>query len=182
MTMMILMIIFLYLANISFFMNLFVVKMNNYNENLLAFFLLLWLIFSLIALILGYINLIVRLVKRNDKNVFKRNMILKIILIPWYVGNFYVWVIYFAAFLNPWLFIAAPLITIIGIVYTYIIMILSGINNLVFIVKSAYKKKIKYSAKIVVGIIFQFFFILDIVGSILLFIERNNISYNKEII
>lgn len=175
----ILMIIFMYLGEISFFLDTYLIKQPNYNETLFKILLLLWLVFHIIAFIFGFINLIYQLIQKRNKNIFKRTMIFKLILIPWYYFNFLIWMIYFAAFINPWLILASPIILIFGVTFTYIFMILNGLNNIIYILKNMIKNKINYKTSIISAIIFQFIFILDVVSSIIFYINRNEFLIKK---
>ena len=104
----------------------------------------------------------------NKSSPLKTTMIVKLCLIPWYVFNFLVCAVLVAGFMNPWLFLATPLLIFIEVASTYIFMLSTGAHSIIYIIKNMITKNVKPNAKVIIALVFQLFFCLDIVGSIML--------------
>lgn len=114
---------------------------------------------------------------KNDKNNTKFIMIIKIILIPWYIANFTLWALMILGMLNPFLFVAIPIMIVLSMFGTYIYMLSSSLNNICLIISNFKNKTLEVKPLFIVGMILQLFFCIDIVGAILTFIASR--QYKK---
>ena len=103
----------------------------------------------------------------------KTTLIVKCCLIPWYILNLFVCVILVAGFLNPWLFLAVPVLMGIEAVITYIFMLSTSLHSVIYTIKCNASRKIQINPAMIVALVFQFFFCLDVVGAIILYKEFN---------
>ncbi|MGN0805802.1 MAG: hypothetical protein ACI4MC_02080, partial [Candidatus Coproplasma sp.] len=97
--------------------------------------------------------------------------IIKLVLIPWYALNFLVCFLLVAGFLNPFLMLAIPLLIGIEVSITYLYMLCSSLQIVSYTIRQIITKRIPLTPMLLVGIIFSFIFVLDIVGSYLLHAE-----------
>lgn len=127
------------------------------------------LAFSAVSAILAIFNFAFALLKKNtdEKSVYKLTMITKIVLIPFYVISFF-----FAAIIIisgvVVIFFVIPFFVISFIIwiFTYIVLVTSGIYNVVFLFRQRGKKDIVYLG---IHIVLHFLFIADLVDSIVLY-------------
>lgn len=104
----------------------------------------------------------------NNLEEIKRIRIYKTVMIPWYFINFGFWVFLAGGFLNPFLMMFIPLLIIIGIGLTYASLMTTSLMAVAEVVrlKRAGLISSKYALKLAV---FQFIFILDIAGAIMIY-------------
>ena len=69
--------------------------------------------------------------------------------------------------LNPFLMWAIPLVMVIGVCLTYAYMFMSSWPDIIYMIIYLIKNKRRPKTGMVLGIVFEFFFVLDIVGAIL---------------
>ena len=112
----------------------------------------------------------------DTKAPFKTTLIIKIALVPWYIFDVVVCFLLVAGFLNPWLFFGIPLLIGLEVTITYVYMLSTSIHNIAFIIRKMMKNKKAYSINTLLGIVFSFIFMLDIVGAILLNSEYKRIK------
>ncbi len=178
----ILLVIAMYLMHVMFDVALILMRSRTEIDKVLLTFLIIGLVFGLIALIFGCINGIFAIynVFRKTSSPSKITMILKLVLIPWYIQNIFVWLIIVAGFCNPFLMLGIPIIIFIGMSITYVYMICTSVQNLSYAAKLIKNKKIVITSWLVLSIIFHFIFVLDVVGSILFhfILKKNNLLYN----
>ena len=108
---------------------------------------------------------------RSGNSPLKTAIIVKIVLIPWYIFNLLVCILLLAGFLNPWLMMAIPLLICIEVVITYIFMLSTSAHSVFYTIKYLSCKKIKPNKIMTVALIFHFIFCLDIVGAVMLNME-----------
>ncbi|MCF0117888.1 MAG: hypothetical protein HUJ61_07590 [Bacilli bacterium] len=120
--------------------------------------------FVIINVIFGILDFI----KPNQESISKTTLIVKIVLIPWYIMNFVICFLLVAGFLNPFLMLGLPLLLIILIGGTYINMLSTSIHVVVQTIRRIINKQLPMSTKLIIGIIFNFIFCLDFVGCILI--------------
>ena len=68
--------------------------------------------------------------------------------------------------LNPFLFLAIPAIIVIGCCITYVYMIMTGMPDIIYMIAFLIRRKKKPNIYMILGLIFEFFFVLDLVGAI----------------
>ena len=175
--------ILMYLAHLPLYIGLILVRMPS-NENLdkaIAILFLIGFILTIVILPIALVNLIMALAGAFNKkdNPCKTTMIVKLVLIPWYIMNFLFCVLIFAGFLNPFLFLFAPIVAVILIFNTYILMLSTSIFDIVYSIRNTIKNHLEINASLVFTNIFLFCFCLDIVGSIILYKKSKNIKKIK---
>lgn len=124
---------------------------------------------------------IITIFKKKVEDATQFTMIIKVVLIPWYIANFALWGLLAAAMLNPFLFFVIPLVICISTVGTYVFMFGCSFNNICTLISELKAKKIKINGLFIAGMILQIFFCIDIVGAILTFIahKKNSDTISK---
>ena len=148
-----------------------------------AFYVLGMLAFALI--VMNIINAL--LGNYNNENIYKETLIYKIVLIPFYIFNFVVgilvaFVAVFAA-LSVWFFIAAiplVLISIIMIIFTYLLMISLGSYNIVTLIKRIRRGESRDIKLDILTLVLHFIFVVDVLGAIVLYKNEKNNGGNYE--
>ncbi|MDE6661502.1 MAG: hypothetical protein K2J93_06750 [Anaeroplasmataceae bacterium] len=141
-----------------------------FNEKLFLSLFIVALVLMGISYIFGIINAIIAIVDifRDVPSPTKLTMITKLVLIPWYIENFFVWLLMVGICANPWLMLAAPLVMCIGVGYTFSFLIFTNVHNFSYVIRLWRMKKLKLTSEIIIPIALHFIFVLDILGSILL--------------
>ena len=131
------------------------------------------LVLSIVAFPICIVNAVFSIISifKGEHNPSKVSMIVKFALIPWYILNFIICVCLLAGFLNPWLFLAVPIVACFLILFTYAYMISTGLPDVAYFINRLIKKKLKVNFPIILSIVFLFIFCLDIVGGLLFFIQ-----------
>ena len=91
----------------------------------------------------------------------------KIAMIPFFVINIVLWILLIAGMLNPFLMLGIPLAAVIGVCLTYVYMLMTGLPDIIYCIGFCIKKK-RPTGLMVAGVILNFFFILDVIGSIMI--------------
>ena len=115
-----------------------------------------------VALVLDLVSFVLAIIgsaKQEDPKT-KMTVIIKALFIPFFLINITLYVLSFLGMLNPFLMWAIPLVMVIGVCLTYAYMFMS---SWIYLIKNKRRPKLG----MVLGIIFEFFFVLDIVGAIL---------------
>ena len=136
---------------------------------------------AVLASLLAIVSMILSIVSiflKNNKDNTKFIMILKIVLIPWYIASFTLWALMILGMLNPFLFFAIPIMIILSMFGTYIYMLSSSLNNICLIISNFKNKTLEVKPLFIVGMILQLFFCIDIVGAILDYIASK--KYKNE--
>ena len=123
--------------------------------------------YALVTIVFYFIDAFLK----NRPSPVKLIMILKAALIPYYISNFILWGALILGTLNPFLFMAMPLVLLVSICVTYINMITTSIPNTAYSIYALRERKIKPSTLLIISNILQYIFCLDLLGSILLFIN-----------
>ena len=123
---------------------------------------------SIAILVLSVISIF----KKNNENMTLFTMIIKLVAIPWYIGNFVLCGFLIAGMLNPFLLLAIPLMICLFVCVTYIDMLAVSANNIAIIISELKKKAAKPSFLLIFGMILQTVFCIDIVGAILTYIDH----------
>ncbi|MGN1103647.1 MAG: hypothetical protein ACI4QI_02105 [Candidatus Coproplasma sp.] len=132
---------------------------------------LLFIPVAIVAVVFAILN-----VTHDSQNPALTTFIVKLTLIPWFIINFFVCFLLIAGFLNPFLMLAVPLLICIEVFITYIYMVCSSLQVVAYTIRQLIKKRIRINAAIIVGLIFSFIFVLDIVGSYLLYSQLQKCS------
>ena len=115
----------------------------------------------------------------KGENASRMTMIIKIVLIPWYIVNFILCVCLIGGMLNPFLMLTIPIAVFLMISTTYINMLASGLPDIAFFVHLLIKKKVELNATLIISILFMFIFCLDAIGGILFYIKTREIEMAK---
>ena len=123
-----------------------------------------------VALVLDLVSFILAIIgsaKQEDPKT-KMTVIIKALFIPFFLINITLYVLSFLGMLNPFLMWAIPLVMVIGVCLTYAYMFMSSWPDIIYMIIYLIKNKRRPKLGMVLGIIFEFFFVLDIVGAILI--------------
>jgi hypothetical protein len=161
---------FLYASSIMLGILFILIRFGISNDTAIFAFMGLGVAFGIVALIVALINAILALIHvfRCSVPPTKTSMVIKIVLIPFYLMNFFYWALLAAGFCNPWLMLGVPLIITLGAIITFCYMISTSAPNLFYLFRLGKEKKLKANGYYVTAIVFHFFFILDVVGAIML--------------
>lgn len=161
---------FMYAAHIPFFL-LFVCGLFESDVSLPAGPLLgaAAVVFCLAALCgcLGLVLSLVQIRKKTDSPC-RVMFIVKLILIPWYLFNFYYAFVFVGSSFNPFLMVFIPAEIIIAVCATWFLMVLTGMQDVIHALKALIGKRRKPSASLIVGMVLQFIFVADVAGAFLL--------------
>lgn len=137
------------------------------------------LVFAIIPTILGIINAIQTrgVARKIEKSIVKSLFIEKLILIPWFITNFIMWSVMVSGFLNPFLMIGIPIVIIIGTCTTYGYFLIINLNMIVYVITRFKRNHKKLSGLALMAIIFQFIYILDLIGDIILITQNKKNSF-----
>ena len=160
--------IFMYLAQAPYLVALILLLFTD--SEIIGGFLLAGLIANLAILPFSFVALIFAVlgIFKEEKNPIKTTMVVKLILIPWYIINFILGVLLVTAMLNPFLYLGIPFVIFIMIFTTYIFMITTNLANYSYMIHKLIRREWKISKLLIVSIIFSLIFCLDILGAILL--------------
>ena len=114
----------------------------------------------------------VSMFKRGTKDYTKFVMIYKLVSIPWFIGNFVFCALLIAGMLNPFLLIAIPLVIAILMLSTYVCMLSSSMIDVGYVISAMKSRIIKPNAFLIIGLVLEFFFCTDAIGSIFIFIAN----------
>ena len=159
-------VIFMFLTQLFFLLMCLIQK-----EEVLDLLLILFLISTVLTLLVAFLNIVFGIINifKGRTKPFIFSMVIKSILIPWYIINFVIWALLIIGSLNPFLMMAIPLFLFISVCFTYICMISTSTLNISYIFNQFFfKRNIKINSGIIISTVFQFIFCLDIVGSIML--------------
>ena len=123
-----------------------------------------------VALVLDLVSFVLAIIgsaKQEDPKT-KMTVIIKALFIPFFLINITLYVLSFLGMFNPFLMWAIPLVMVIGVCLTYAYMFMSSWPDIIYMIIYLIKNKRRPKLGMVLGIIFEFFFVLDIVGAILI--------------
>ena len=92
----------------------------------------------------------------------------KIAMIPFFVINIVLWILLIAGMLNPFLMLGIPLAAVIGVCLTYVYMLMTGLPDIIYCIGFCIKNKKRPTGLMAAGVILNFFFMLDVIGSIMI--------------
>ena len=148
---------------------LIIIRFNEIPTEVLIGFLIASIVCSLLTLPLSIVSFIFSLIQKNEnQKLLKTSMIVKLVLIPYYVINFIYCFVLIAVAGNPWMMIGIPFIIFISFFNTYCSVLSTSLHSFVFVLKYLIKNKIKPNPATIVGLVFHFFFCIDVIGGILL--------------
>lgn len=138
-------------------------------------FLIFAAVFCFAAVVLGSISLAfgISQISNPKKGMIKTVMIVKLILIPFFIGNFIIGVLVFAAFANPFLFFAGFVIIPMMLFLTYAAMFVTSSYNVGAMIHRIRSGQ-NTSGELALFIASQFIYLLDVVGAILIFVRQRN--------
>ncbi|MCF0117742.1 MAG: hypothetical protein HUJ61_06835, partial [Bacilli bacterium] len=133
------------------------------------------------CLIIGLLQM-----KKPTRDVYKTTMIIKCILIPYYIVNFVFGILMgfttVLAIISMWLTVIGIfmyIILVLGVILTYMLMLATSAPNIGFLIYSFKTKKISLSW-FITNMILQFFFVSDVVSSIMLYVKEKKRKQNVE--
>lgn len=137
-------------------------------DKVIAALLIASLVLALLSFPICIVNAIFSILSifKGEESPSKATMIVKLALIPWYVMNFFFGFLLVGGFMNPWLIVAVPLLVGVLVGFTYVFMLSSGLPDMAYLLYRGWKYKEKPSGLVITGIVFLFFFCLDILGSV----------------
>jgi hypothetical protein len=127
-------------------------------------------VFIALALACGAVGLVLSLVgmKKDPPSPLKMTLIVKLALIPWYGFNVYYAICIIGGMLNPFLWFIIPFEIAVMVSVTWILMILTGVQDVVYVCQALKDKRLAPSPAVIAGLIMQFIFVLDVAGAGLL--------------
>lgn len=134
----------------------------DFNFKLIGILLGLAIVIGIAALIFGIIG---TARKEEDPNT-RLTVIIKAAMIPFFCINIYLWSVLVSGMLNPFLFLAIPVIIVIGCCLTYVYMIMTSLPDVIYMISFIIRRRKKPNIHMILGLIFEFFFVLDLVGAI----------------
>lgn len=137
--------------------------------NISPAFVLACIMFACLFGIIGFILAIVAGVRKEvPATVF--SMVLKFIMIPFFILNFLFWAFFFLGTLNPFLIAATPFVVLIGVFLTYLVVLMTSLPDVAFTLIELRLYRGCPKKLFVLGVVFSFFFVLDVVGAVILHI------------
>ncbi len=124
-----------------------------------------------VALVLGIAALVfavIGTVKREDDPKTKTTVIIKAVMIPFFCINIYLWCVLLSGLMNPFLFLTIPIVICLGVCLTWCYMFMTSFPDIIYMIAFLIRKKKKPDIRMILGLIFEFFFLLDLVGAILI--------------
>lgn len=134
----------------------------DFNFKLIIALLVIACLLGLAALIFG----IVGTAKREEEPKTGLTVIIKAVMVPFFCINIYLWCVLVSGMLNPFLLLAIPAVICIGCCLTYVYMIMTSLPDIIYMISFTIRRKKKPNIFMILGIIFEFFFVLDLLGSI----------------
>lgn len=168
----------MYLIQIPFYICLILARLTNINFEICRILILVGLCFNLLLIPVGMVAVAFAIhnLLADGQNPAWMTFIIKLVLIPWYCLNFLVCLLLVAGFLNPFLMLAIPLLIGLEVFITFTYMVCSSLQIVSYTIRQIIKKRIAVTPMVMVGIVFSFIFVLDIVGSYLLHTELKKYS------
>ena len=123
-----------------------------------------------VALVLDLVSFVLAIIGSAKQEEPKTGMtiLIKALFIPFFLINITLYILSFLGMMNPFLMWAIPLVMCIGICLTYAYMFMSSWPDIIYMIIYLIKNKRRPKTGMVLGLIFEFFFVLDLIGAILL--------------
>lgn len=116
-------------------------------------------------------------IKNPTKNYFRQIMIVKCVLIPFFIYNFIIGVCVGIGMLNPFLFMFIFVFVLVKVIYTFILMILTSLPHAAHML--AYMKNGKiFFVEGVLFIVLDFIFVSDVISSIITYKKYKYLDEN----
>lgn len=159
-------VVLLYSLCLSFILNL--ILFNIYNQVAIMIVTYSFIVLSDISvlyMIIMFILMIIQNEKINCSFNFIRNI--KLSLIPFYLFFGIIGLLLSFGYIVPFLWVVVTIALVVGAVFGYVSVIITSLPNIMKVIKIIFFNK-KYDIILILSLIFQFFFVLDVVGSITL--------------
>ena len=122
-----------------------------------------------VALVLDLVSFVLAIIGSAKQEEPKTGMtiLIKALFIPFFLINITLYILSFLGMMNPFLMWAIPLVMCIGVCLTYAYMFMSSWPDIIYMIIYLIKNKRRPKLRMVLGLIFEFFFVLDLIGAIL---------------
>ena len=122
------------------------------------------------AAVLGLATLIFAIIGavKSEKNNTMITVVVKFMMIPFFCINIYCWYLLFTGLMNPFLFVTIPVVLIVGVAVTYVFTLTTVLPDVIYMFIYLKRKKMRPEKPLLTGLIMCFFFILDLVGIVLI--------------
>lgn len=134
-----------------------------------------------LIVLMGLISLLVLLLNKRLNCDFKFIRNVKISLIPFYIFFGVIGALLMLGLLVPFLWLVVIVSIIVGFVFGYFSIIVTGLPNILKLFKTILFDK-NHSIILIIALICHFFFVLDIVGSILVCIYNTENKLEGEVL
>ena len=123
-----------------------------------------------VALVLDLVSFVLAIIGSAKQEEPKTGMtiLIKALFIPFFLINITLYILSFLGMMNPFLMWAIPLVMCIGVCLTYAYMFMSSWPDIIYMIIYTIKNKRRPKPAMVWGIILEFFFVVDIIGCILI--------------
>ena len=138
-------------------------EMNNGRLMAIGILLCIALVLDLVSFVLAIIGSV-----KQDEPKTKMTIVIKAVMIPFFLINVTIWCLCVLGEFNPFLMIAIPLTIFLGIVLTYAYMFMTSWPDIIYMIIYTIKNKRRPKLYMVLGIIMEFIFVFDIIGAILI--------------
>jgi hypothetical protein len=122
-----------------------------------------------VALVLDLVSFVLAIIGSAKQEEPKTGMtiLIKALFIPFFLINITLYILSFLGMMNPFLMWAIPLVMCIGVCLTYAYMFMSSWPDIIYMIIYLIKNKRRPKTGMVLGLIFELFFVLDLIGAIL---------------
>ena len=122
-----------------------------------------------VALVLDLVSFVLAIIGSAKQEEPKTGMtiLIKALFIPFFLINITLYILSFLGMMNPFLMWAIPLVMCIGVCLTYSYMFMSSWPDIIYMIIYLIKNKRRPKTGMVLGLIFELFFVLDLIGAIL---------------
>jgi len=134
---------------------------------LLKAFLVLAAVMVLICILHAVVS--VKSAIKGEEDPTKATMIAKLSLIPWYIVNLVLCIVFTSILLNPFMMVGIPIAIALFVWVTYMLMLSTSLPDIAFFVRKKIRKDASVDKATVVSVVLLFVFCLDVIGAILLF-------------
>ena len=123
-----------------------------------------------VALILDFASFVLAIIGsiKQEEPKTKMTIVIKVLMIPFFVINILLWCFGVLGELNPFLMIAIPITIFLGVILTYAYMFMTSWPDIMYMIFYIVKNRRRPKLLMVLGIVLEFIFVLDLVGSILI--------------
>ena len=124
-----------------------------------------------VALVLDLVSFVLAIIGSAKQEEPKTGMtiLIKALFIPFFLINITLYILSFLGMMNPFLMWAIPLVMCICVCLTYAYMFMSSWPDIIYMIIYLIKNKRRPKTGMVLGLIFEFFFVLDLIGAILVY-------------